>query len=100
MPEAVSSITFEIDPENAKRLVTAHRKAVNALKAAQVGFVEGTLYQMEDESGYFDIWKWESAEAAAEVTALRVSIKEVKAYMKLIEGEPLYTEGVAVDEAG
>ncbi len=98
MPEAVSSIAFEIDPQNAERLVAAHRKAVAALQAAKVGFVAGQLYRMAEEGAYFDVWRWESAEAAEEVTALRVSIKQVKAYVSLIEGEPLYTEGVAVDE--
>ncbi|MDH5832705.1 hypothetical protein [Luteimonas kalidii] len=98
MPEAVSSIAFEIDPRQEKRLVAAHRKAVAALKAADVGFLEGGLYRMEDEGAYFDLWRWESAGAAEAVTALRVTLAPVKAYVSLIENEPLYMEGVSIDQ--
>ncbi|UWX03896.1 hypothetical protein H1235_15715 [Pseudoxanthomonas sp. NC8] len=100
MPEAVSSIAYEIDPDNAAQLADAHREAVAALKAADVGFVEGKLYRMEGyEGAYFDIWRWQSPEAAEQVTELRVTIRQVQAYIKLIESEPLYTEGTVVEEA-
>lgn len=102
MPHAVTQISFEIDPESTSgaTLSEAHAKATSALHAAGVGFVGGELYALLDyEGAYFHVWRWESRAAAEQAAVLRVTVPQVRAYTELFYGEPMYTEGVAVQQA-